>query len=216
MVELWARERFPMAREVLHRWTGQVMETIDGLAYIGKDPGDRNVYVITGDSGMGMTHGTIGGIVVADLVHGGEPEWAALYDPSRLTMKAASDYARENANVVKQYADWVRPGEVESVRQIASGQGAVVRRGVHRIAAYRDPSGELHEFSARCTHLGCSVRWNATEASWDCPCHGSRFSAMGEVLSGPARAALSPAESDADRDVRISRQAEGRSPTPPA
>ena len=198
MLELWARERFPQGREVLHRWSGQVMETVDGLAYIGKDPGDANVYVATGDSGMGMTHGTIAGILLADLIHGGHPEWEDLYDPSRVTMKAAGGYAKENANVVMQYTDWVRPGEVHSARAIAAGHGAIVRHGVHRIAAYRDPSGELHEMSARCTHLGCAVRWNPTEASWDCPCHGSRFSATGEVLSGPATKALEPWESEVD------------------
>ena len=215
MLELWARERFPMAREVLHRWSGQVMETVDYLAYAGKDPGDENVYVITGDSGMGMTHGTIGGIVVADLVHGGAPEWAALYDPGRITMKAARDYVRENANVAAQYADWVKPGEVKSPEQIPAGQGAILRRGVHKVAAYRDPAGELHEFSARCTHLGCAVRWNATEACWDCPCHGSRFSAMGEVLNGPAHRALEPMEGDAADRVGAVRHPDGSRPTPP-
>jgi len=88
-LELWARERFPVAREVLHRWSGQVMETVDYLAYIGRNPGDRNVYVATGDSGMGMTHGTIAGIVLADLVHGVEVPWAGLYDPMRASRTSA-------------------------------------------------------------------------------------------------------------------------------
>lgn len=189
-LELWARERFPMAREVLHRWSGQVMETIDGLAYIGRDPGTDNVYVITGDSGMGMTHGTIGGIVVTELVHGSDIAWSHLYDPKRKTLKAASTYARENANVTWQYADWVKPGEVGSEDDVLPGSGAVLRRGVHKIAVYRDEAGVLHEMSARCTHLGCAVRWNAHDATWDCPCHGSRFDALGQVINGPAVAAL--------------------------
>jgi glycine/D-amino acid oxidase-like deaminating enzyme/nitrite reductase/ring-hydroxylating ferredoxin subunit len=214
MLELWARERFPMAREVVHRWSGQVMETVDGLAFIGKDPGDRNVFVATGDSGMGMTHGTIAGILLADLVHGGKPEWTDLYDPSRMTRKATGKWMRENANVAKQYADWFSAGEVDSAAQIGLGQGAIVRHGIHRIAAYRDAAGELHQFSARCTHLGCSVRWNAADASWDCPCHGSRFNVHGEVLSGPARTALSPWEEDPGANPPASPQPGIGSPPP--
>jgi Rieske Fe-S protein len=173
------------------------------------------VWVATGDSGMGMTHGTIAGILLTDLIHGAQVRWADLYDPSRINLRAARTYAAENANVAAQYADWVRAGEVEGVDEIAPGDGAIVRRGVHRIAAYRDPQGMLHEMNARCTHLGCSVRWNATERSWDCPCHGSRFDALGEVLSGPAVAALKPMENPSGDDVRIARQRRESPPTPP-
>ncbi|HZZ91546.1 MAG TPA: FAD-dependent oxidoreductase [Usitatibacter sp.] len=203
-LELWARERFPMAREVLHRWSGQVMETIDDLAYIGRDPGADNVYVITGDSGMGMTHGTLGGIIVTELVHGSDIAWAHLYDPKRKNLKAASTYARENANVTWQYADWIKPGEVGSEDDILPGTGAVMRRGLQKIAIYRDEAGALHEMSARCTHLGCAVRWNAQDATWDCPCHGSRFDAFGEVINGPAIAGLPAVESSGAPPVKPS------------
>jgi glycine/D-amino acid oxidase-like deaminating enzyme/nitrite reductase/ring-hydroxylating ferredoxin subunit len=213
-LELWARERFPVAREVMHRWSGQVMETVDYLAFIGRNPGDRHVYVATGDSGMGMTHGTIAGILITDLIHGAEVPWAKLYDPSRFPVKAAKDYLRENANVAAQYTDWVKPGEVASPEEIAAGSGAVYRRGVHKIAAYRDPQGRLHEMSAACTHLGCVVRWNSFESTWDCKCHGSRFDAFGEVLNGPAVHALHPAESGSGPHVRNSRHAGEHPPTP--
>ncbi|MGE5095805.1 MAG: FAD-dependent oxidoreductase [Betaproteobacteria bacterium] len=212
-IELWARERFPVAREVLHRWSGQVMETIDGLAYIGRNPGERNVYIATGDSGMGMTHGTIAGILLADLVNGVAVPWADLYDPTRFTMKAAREYATENANVAWQYRDWLRSGDVDDAGDIAPGDGAVVRRGVHMIAAYRDAEGELHEMSAACTHLGCVVRWNGHERTWDCKCHGSRFDALGNVVSGPAPAPLRAAENSSRGDARISRQPGERPPT---
>jgi glycine/D-amino acid oxidase-like deaminating enzyme/nitrite reductase/ring-hydroxylating ferredoxin subunit len=201
-LELWARERFPMAREVLHRWSGQVMETLDNLAYIGRDPGAENVYVITGDSGMGMTHGTIGGILVTELIHGSHIAWAHLYDPARKSMKSVATFARENANVTWQYTDWLKPGELKSAEEVLPGQGAVVRRGVHKIAVYRDASGELHEMSARCSHLGCAVRWNAQDATWDCPCHGSRFDATGHVINGPAIAALAPVEHSSGAPVK--------------
>lgn len=213
-IELWTRERFPMAREVLHRWMGQVMETVDFLGFAGRNPGDRHVYIATGDSGMGMTHGTIAGIVITDLIHGAEVPWARLYSPSRVTMKAAGEWTRENANVATQYADWVKPGEVDGVEQIPADSGAVVRRGVHKVAVYRDAAGAVHEMSARCTHLGCVVAWNASDKTWDCKCHGSRFDAVGRVFNGPANVDLAPVE-NSGVPVRNSRQPEERPPTPP-
>jgi Rieske Fe-S protein len=144
-----------------------------------------------------MTHGTIAGLVITDLIHGATVPWASLYDPKRITMKAAKEYVRETANMAWQYTDWIKPGDIDSVDQIRAGSGAVLRRGVHKIAVYRDPQGELHEMSARCTHLGCIVKWNDAENSWDCPCHGSRFDAFGQVLGGPAVDALSPVENAA-------------------
>ena len=219
-LERWMRERFPMAREVTHRWCGQVMETVDYLAFIGKDPGTDHVYIATGDSGMGMTHGTIAGIVINELIHGADIAWAHLYDPSRKKLGAAKEYARENANVAWQYTDWIRAGEVDSPDEIVAGSGAVYRHGVHKIAAYRDPQGTLHEMSAACTHLGCPVKWNAADNTWDCKCHGSRFDAFGEVINGPAIHGLKrlddglrPVE-PAPGDVRVSRQDVSPPPTP--
>lgn len=193
-LELWTRTRWPSTREVLHRWSGQVMEPVDALAYIGRDPAQENVYVATGDSGNGMTHGTIAGLVITDLIHGAVVPWARLYDPGRITLRSAPAFVRETGNMAWQYADWIKPGDVDSVEQVAAGSGAVVRRGVQKIAVYRDPQGELHEMSAKCTHLGCIVKWNASNATWDCPCHGSRFDALGRVLGGPAVDALAPVE----------------------
>ena len=194
-LELWMRRRWPAAREVLHRWSGQVMEPADGLAYIGRDPAQDNVYIATGDSGNGMTHGTIAGLVITDLIHGATVPWAKLYDPGRVTMKAARNYVRETGNMAWQYVDWVKPGDIDSVDQIRAGSGAVLRRGLHKIAVYRDAQGGLHELSAKCTHLGCIVKWNDSDNTWDCPCHGSRFNALGQVLGGPAIDPLAPVES---------------------
>ena len=186
-LESWARERFPMISDVPLRWSGQIIEPVDGLAFIGRNPGDENVYIATGDSGNGMTHGTIAGILVTDLIAGRENTWATLYDPARKSLRAVSQFARENLNVAVQYADHVTPGDVKTADDIAPGSGAIVRRGFRQIAAYRDTIGNLHEHSATCTHLGCVVTWNATEESWDCPCHGSRFDKFdGHVLNGPA------------------------------
>jgi glycine/D-amino acid oxidase-like deaminating enzyme/nitrite reductase/ring-hydroxylating ferredoxin subunit len=186
-LERWALERFPLIERVEFRWSGQVMETIDGLAFIGRNPGDEsNVYITTGDSGMGMTHGTIAGILLTDLILGRENPWATLYDPSRKTLRAAGRFARENLNVICQYTEWVTGGDVDSPGEIMPGEGAIIRRGLKKVAAYRDEKGMLYEMSAVCTHLGCIVSWNSGEKTWDCPCHGSRFDAHGRVINGPA------------------------------
>jgi glycine/D-amino acid oxidase-like deaminating enzyme/nitrite reductase/ring-hydroxylating ferredoxin subunit len=193
-LEEWTRARFPMVEDIPFHWSGQVMEPVDGLAFIGRNPGEQHVYIATGDSGNGMTHGTIAGLLLSDLIDGRNNDWATLYDPARKSLRAGLEYARENLNVAGQYADHVTPGDVKRVEDIPRGEGAVVRRGFRQIAAYRDESGALHEYSAVCTHLGCVVTWNATENSWDCPCHGSRFDKIdGRVLNGPAIAGLRPA-----------------------
>lgn len=193
-LELWARDRLPMMGAVDYRWSGIVMETIDGLAFIGRNPLDQdNVFVATGDSGMGMTHGTIAGMLLTDLIVGRDNPWIAIYEPSRKPVwgMAWKEFVSENANVAKQYMkDWLGAGDVSSVDNIAPGNGAVIRRGLSKVAVYRDESGTLHERSAVCPHLGCIVHFNAAERVWDCPCHGSRFGPLGEVLNGPANTPL--------------------------
>ncbi len=192
-LEAWARSRFPMLGPVEFAWGGQVMETIDYLGFIGRNPMDHeNVYVATGDSGMGLTHGTIAGMLIADLVSGRRNPWTALYDPSRVPVRAAAEWARENSNVALQYTDWLTGGDVDSAEDVRPGSGAIVRRGLEKIAVYRDAAGRLHERSAACTHLGCIVHWNAAAATWDCPCHGSRYDKMGKVINGPANKDLAP------------------------
>jgi glycine/D-amino acid oxidase-like deaminating enzyme/nitrite reductase/ring-hydroxylating ferredoxin subunit len=193
-LEGWARERFPMMREVEFRWSGQVMETVDGLAFIGRNPLDEpNVFIATGDSGMGMTHGTIAGMLLTDLILGRDNPWATLYDPSRKALRAAGEFARENLNVLRQYGDWLTGGDAASPEEIAPGKGGVVRRGLAKVAVYRDDRGTFHERSAACSHLGCVVGWNDSEKTWDCPCHGSRFDRFGKVLNGPANTDLAGA-----------------------
>ena len=155
-LERWTRERFPQMGDVEYRWSGQVMEPVDGLAFIGRNPLDEdNVYIATGDSGQGMTHGTIAGMLLTDLIQGRKNAWEDLYSPSRIRLKALPEYAAENINVAAQYADRI-----------------------------------THRRSAVCPHLGCIVAWNSTEETWDCPCHGSRFSANGKVYQGPANTDL--------------------------
>jgi glycine/D-amino acid oxidase-like deaminating enzyme/nitrite reductase/ring-hydroxylating ferredoxin subunit len=190
-IERWVREHFPMVQSVEYRWSGEVMEPSDGPAYLGRNPmDDKNVYIITGDSGNGMTHCTIGAMLVTDLIMGRDNPWASIYDPARKAVHGISDFVTEQANTLSQYGEWVTGGEVESAQEIAAGDGAIVRHGTHKLAVYRDEQGELHALSAKCTHLGCVVHWNSAERSWDCPCHGSRFDVKGEVLHGPAATSL--------------------------
>jgi glycine/D-amino acid oxidase-like deaminating enzyme/nitrite reductase/ring-hydroxylating ferredoxin subunit len=194
-LERWTRHRFPMVEGIEYRWSGEVMEPVDGLAFIGPNPMDsNNVFIATGDSGNGMTHGTIAGILLTDLIMGRKNDWEAIYDPSRITLRALPEFAKENLNVAMQYTDLVVAGDVESVDEIKPNDGAVISRGLRKVAVYRDPEGNVHERSAVCRHLGCIVNWNSLEKSWDCPCHGSRYDALGHVIQGPANSDLLPVE----------------------
>jgi glycine/D-amino acid oxidase-like deaminating enzyme/nitrite reductase/ring-hydroxylating ferredoxin subunit len=190
-LEQWTRERFPQAGAIEFRWSGQVMEPADYLAFIGRNPLDSdNVFIATGDSGQGITHGTIAGILLTDLIQGRKNPWEEIYNPSRVTLRAAKEYAGENINVAGQFADYVTAGDIKSVDELKPGQGAILREGLSKLAVYRDDRGSIHRRSAVCPHLGCVVSWNACERTWDCPCHGSKFTAEGRVYNGPANSDL--------------------------
>lgn len=202
-LERWTRHRFPMVEEIVYRWSGEVLEPVDGLAFIGPNPLDaKNVFIATGDSGNGMTHGTIAGILLTDLIMGRQNEWQSIYEPSRITFKALPQFARENLNVAMQYTDLLVAGDVRSVDEIKPGVGAVLSRGLSKVAVYRDAQGETHELSAVCRHLGCIVNWNTSENTWDCPCHGSRYDALGKVIQGPANSDLAEEKSNGERATR--------------
>jgi Rieske Fe-S protein len=193
-LEAWARMRFPEMGAVDCRWSGQIMEPVDGLGYIGRDPrGAGETYLATGDSGHGMTHGTIAGMLITDLVHGRPNAWAALYDPARLPPAAGGDVVAENLNELAQYTDWLTGGNV-TPEDIDRNEGGVVRQGLLKLALYRDAQRQLHACAAVCPHLGGIVRWNHGEKSFDCPVHGSRFDRRGKVLNGPAIQDLAPAD----------------------
>jgi glycine/D-amino acid oxidase-like deaminating enzyme/nitrite reductase/ring-hydroxylating ferredoxin subunit len=186
----WTRERFPVVGNVTFSWSGQIMEPVDSLAFIGRNPGDKNIYVVTGDSGNGMTHGTLGGMLVRDLIAGRPNRWSAIYDPSRKAFKEGLHFLKAQSNIAAQYADWFSPGDAAHADAIAPGQGAVLRTGLKKLAVYRDADGVLRACSAVCPHLGCIVDWNDAEKTWDCPCHGSRFDRFGTVLNGPSNSGL--------------------------
>lgn len=202
-LEEWARQWYGQIEFVEYRWSGQVMEPVDAMAFIGRNPGDENIYIVTGDSGNGMTHGTLAGTLIRDLIDGCDNPWRSLYDPSRKTLKAAGEFARFNLNIAKQYLGVVTAGQRGVPEDVPPGSGAVIRRGVQKIAAYHSDSGELLEFSAVCPHLGCIVGWNEAEKTWDCPCHGSRFSCDGKVINGPANTDLSPVEDTEEQPTDV-------------
>jgi len=156
----------------------------------------NNIFIATGDSGNGMTHGTIAGMLITDLILGKANDWTDLYDPSRKTLRSIGKFVKENINVAEQFADLVTAGEVDSPAEIAPGSGAIIRRGLKKIAVYKDDARNVHELSAVCRHLGCILDWNSLEKTWDCPCHGSRYGAMGQVIMGPANSNLLSAEED--------------------
>ena len=152
----------------------------------------KTFYVAQRTAGVWGPWRSLGGIIVTDLIMGRPNRFAKFYDPTRATINR--DLISENANVVKQYADWITPGEVKDPGAIAPGHGAVMREGMSKVAVYKEESGNVHRCSATCTHLACIVQWNPFERTWDCPCHGSRFDPKGRVLMGPAITDLSPLE----------------------
>jgi len=187
----WMRARFPQVGPVAYRWSGQVMETLDGLAFIGHNPTDEdNVYIATGDSAMGMTHGTIAGLLLRDLILGRSNPWKEVYAPARKPLQTLGEFLGENLNAAVQYGAWLTPGEVSSAEEVPAGQGAILRQGLHKLAVYRDKQQPLCVRSATCPHLGGIVAWNDGEKTWDCPLHGSRFDRCGKMINGPSNADL--------------------------
>jgi glycine/D-amino acid oxidase-like deaminating enzyme/nitrite reductase/ring-hydroxylating ferredoxin subunit len=208
-LETWARKRFASVGPRVAEWSGQVMESIDGLGYIGANPRDRNVYIATGFAGNGLTHGALAGMLITDLIRGARNRWSALYDPRRRSLKAAPTWLRENLNAAAQYRDWLTPGEADAIAAVRPGEAAIVRTGLRKLAVYRDEHGTVNVRSAACPHLGAAVRWNPCEHTWDCPAHGSRFDCDGTLLHGPAGGDLRPvdhpqeAPAEVDRDEPI-------------
>jgi len=190
----WTERRFPSMGNIEYKWSGQVMEPIDSMAFIGKNPGNENIYIITGDSGNGMTHGTLGAIILTDIITEKQNPWIDLYSPSRITIKTAGNYLHEAGNMIAQYADWITKGDIENTDELEPGQGGIISSGMKKNAVYRDEQNNLHTCTAICPHLGAILRWNAEEKSFDCPAHGSRFTTEGRVINGPATSDLERVE----------------------
>jgi glycine/D-amino acid oxidase-like deaminating enzyme/nitrite reductase/ring-hydroxylating ferredoxin subunit len=185
-LESWIKTLVPQLGRETHRWSGQVMDTLDYGAYIGLDAGSKRVYVTTGDSGQGITHGVVASLIIPTIIAGEKSDYAPIYDPSRTPANGIGTFIRENLTAVRNLAEYAMPGEITSVDELKQGEGAILRQGLSKIAAYRNDTGEVVKVSAVCTHLGCHLKWNSFERCWDCPCHGSHFAPDGTVMNGPA------------------------------
>lgn len=186
LLEEWAVKRFSL-KDVVYRWSGEVFEPMDGLAFIGRNPMDKdNVYVVTGDSGTGLTHAQIAGMLITDLVNGKENPWEKLYDPSRVNLKAAGTFFKEFAGGLFQYLKNKPDTDPDQISDLKQDEGKVLKWNNKTCGIYKSENNQLHIVDATCTHLGCTVKWNNDEKSWDCPCHGSRFTVEGVVINGPA------------------------------
>lgn len=188
----YARSRFGITAAT-HTWSSEVQEPVDGLPYIGKSPGQENVYVATGYSGNGITSGTLAGIMLDQAVRGETHPLTEMLAPSRIKpLASAWDFIKENIDFPLYFVgDRLKPAEASSVEEVGRGEGKLVRHGAEKLAVYRDEDGKVHALSPVCTHMGGHVHWNSAEKSWDCPCHGARFGIDGSVLHGPA---LTPLE----------------------
>jgi glycine/D-amino acid oxidase-like deaminating enzyme/nitrite reductase/ring-hydroxylating ferredoxin subunit len=180
----YSRQTFGVG-EPEHRWSGQIIEPHGGLPLIG---GSDDVYISTGYAGQGMTFGTAGAMLVADLITGVENPWRDLFHHQRiLPHVTAKEFLTENAKFpLHLLADRLTSADVEEA-PVQRGEGKIIELEGRKVAAYRDDAGALHCLSPVCTHMKCDVAWNGAEKTWDCPCHGSRFDTEGRVLNGPAR-----------------------------
>jgi nitrite reductase/ring-hydroxylating ferredoxin subunit len=182
--------------ESQYQWSGQVIEPVDGLPYIGVSPLTKHHYVATGFSGNGMTFGTLSGMIISDLILGKSNPYENLYDPKRIKPRvAALDYVSENKDYPLCLLKGLLPqNEVSSVDEIKPGEGKKIEISGKATAVYRDQEGKLHAVTATCPHMGCKVNWNPAESTWDCPCHGGRFDCKGKLLNGPPKKDLDPVE----------------------
>ncbi len=186
-LEAFARAHWDV-KEVTHRWSAQDPVPYDHLPMIGRYlPGSKHLLVATGFMKWGLTTGTFAAMMLRDAIVGRDNQWSSTFDPNRLSLRSSAELVQMNAKVgAELVGDRVRPAEVRSAADVAPDEGRIVSDGLGKRGVYRDTGGALHSVSLRCTHLGCLLRFNSAERSWDCPCHGSRFDTDGNVLEGPA------------------------------
>lgn len=195
-LETWTRERFPQAGSVDYAWSGQVFEPVDYMAFIGRDPGTQHTWIITGDSGNGLTHAVLAAEILASEIAGQGHPWSALYKPERVTslLKSGKEILQHDLQIQTQYKRLLQ-SDIEDLGDLPNGEGGVLNSTAKKpLAVYKDDEGQVHKFSALCPHLKGVVCWNRTEKSWDCPVHGSRFSKDGICVMGPAKGNLAPAD----------------------
>ncbi|UJA21014.1 FAD-dependent oxidoreductase [Thermoleophilia bacterium SCSIO 60948] len=184
----FARRHWDVA-EITHRWSAQDYSSDDDVPYVGPARlGSKKAFVATGMRKWGMTNGVVAARLISDAIAGQENEWAPTFSSTRVRPLAeAPSFALENTKVGLHFVgDRLRERGGRPIEDLRPGEGAIVESDGQKVAGYRDDDGELHAVSSLCTHLYCQVRWNGAERTWDCPCHGSRFTVDGEILNGPA------------------------------
>lgn len=204
-LEAWVRERFTQAGSVDYRWTGHIFEPADYVAFIGPNQGKTLTYVVTGDSGNGLTHGVLASKIVADEIQGLDNPWAGLYNPSRVASMAKSlpTMLEHDLQIQTQYKRYLTP-DIKDIEDLQVNSGGVMRNKstAKMMAVYKDDDRQVHRYSAVCPHMQGIVRWNKTEGSWDCPVHGSRFSCDGVCVEAPAKSNLAPLDESASSRQR--------------
>lgn len=191
VLQEWTRKHFPIGN-IIYRWSGQVLEPMDSIAFIGRNPWDKeNIFIVTGDSGNGMTHCTIAGILITDLINGKENPWEKIYKPSRFTIgESGPVFKKLGGDFVSAIKSFFEMNNGEAKTRVPNGEAKVMEIQNRKVGIFRDMEDHLHVVSAECMHLGCTVSWNKDEMTWDCPCHGSRYTYEGKVINGPANSDL--------------------------
>jgi hypothetical protein len=193
-LEKWTRRRFKSAAEITHRWSGQVLEPIDFAGFIGQHPDYNHIWLVTGDSGQGITNGAVAGLLLPSLMDGHDHPWRKLYEPARITPMAAGNFIAENVTAVINMAAHLEGPILPAEDTLSPGEGGLVRHGLKTAAVFCDSYGTLHRLASSCSHLGCTVHFNSFERCWDCPCHGSHFALDGEPINAPATSPLKKLE----------------------
>ncbi|KAK0624423.1 FAD dependent oxidoreductase-domain-containing protein [Immersiella caudata] len=195
-LETWTRERFPQATIIDYKWSGQIFEPVDFMGMIGKNQGCDKTFIVTGDSGDGLTHGVLAGRLIADEIDGVENPWAKLYNPKRIgtMLKSLPSLISHDIQINTQYKRFLQT-DITDIEDLVPGSGGVLNTATSKpLAVYKNENGKVHKYSALCPHLKGVVCWNAVEKSFDCPVHGSRFSSEGICVSGPAKMNLAPSD----------------------
>ncbi|MCM3109450.1 FAD-dependent oxidoreductase [Lederbergia lenta] len=186
-LEKFAKENFD-TKNILYRWSAQDLVTVDKVPYIGKiSAGHENIFIATGFRKWGMTTSTVAALLITDLIIGKANPYEDLYTPSRFVVDPSiKEIIKENVNVAANLIGGKLERPDKELKDIKEGEGSVVTIKGARAGAYKTETGELFVVDTTCTHMGCEVNWNGGDKTWDCPCHGSRFSFEGEVMEGPA------------------------------
>ncbi|MDF2940710.1 MAG: oxidoreductase [Gammaproteobacteria bacterium] len=183
-LQAWAKSCFPIANaEIVYQWSGQILEPVDYMAYIGRNPKNDKAFMVTGDSGNGLTHGTIAGMLISDLILTGHNQYEALYKVNRLPIRAIKSLLANACSSIIGYIKYLIP---QWSKMPSIGEAKVIQAGFKKVAVYRDENNRLIKCSAICNHMGAILSWNPIEKTWDCPAHGSRFDCDGSVINGPA------------------------------